>query len=988
MFVLHSIRNLIRSWKKSVLFYILLTALVVILCVSMGMTVMIQSFLKDCDNNYTTIAVFEYMGVEYPNEAVYDAGISECFDAFDFSSLAFDPYVKYWEENQSALGFIEGRTDVNTLASKKNGGVVLVYIYGYYEAGGVYISTIVEAPYSYRDTVGCRYYINTDGTVLELGHYYMIAGEFYNGQTSYTYFSAGDYSNTSAQQTGFEGRVSELILDVTAEDGGYLLPERDSYFYRIADSYRVINQHVSLRATLHPEALLPFQQGTLYLTEGTYFTGNKNANECLISEFLAASYGVSVGDTFNIAYAVGKGCTENESYWAGTGFGGDGDYLITGIFNTQQELKNNVYISLNEDLGFNKNRYSYTLGQATLKNNKAEEFLTEIEPLLPERVRVTIYDQGYSGTVQPFQDVLRITGIITAVCILIGLALALLFGYLFVFRQKESARIMHRLGVKQSGIFIYYLSGAALIELIAAVTGFLISLRCSELLVPLLEQYASNYSTAELRYSSGNLSMVKTIAFTAKPDSVVFLTAGAAVMAAAVLSCLFFTLLCLKGHQQRQRRTFRNGTRSRSLNGGVLKYAWLSVSRGAFRTVLPVLVCACAVLLLTQLSHTITEYREQMENLQKNTVIEGYFTDIGGQQLGGLSVESSVVQDLYSSGYLSEIRLSIDSHYKYYGVYDEAGELQIKDQLVIPPSNSFAYETLVNRILTGPNLICTNKLSTVQEFYYSPGVVTEYFPGYGPEIFTKEYSEEVPCMVSTAFLQDNGLKPGDTIAVLSYDDTWHSVYITELIIAGSFVKEGTTDNIYCPLGSYISPFFYIQEELSRAEARKSFSGASFQLTDSSVLSDFKEFLAERGYSEVSRIGILRNFITIEDKSYLSTMSAMTQRIWYMEHTFPVIYLLVELLAALVPCILLQLRRRELAIMRSQGASKRTAFFSLFTEQLMLAPVGAILGILLGGVPKNGGLWLVFAFVVFWLLGSALSLWKLNRSSVRSILKSE
>lgn len=93
MFVKHSFRNLLRSWPKSVLFFLLLTALGVTLCIGVSLTASIVGFLRECDENYATIAVFEYIGANYPDETRYDPDIAKCIADFDFDALAENPAV-------------------------------------------------------------------------------------------------------------------------------------------------------------------------------------------------------------------------------------------------------------------------------------------------------------------------------------------------------------------------------------------------------------------------------------------------------------------------------------------------------------------------------------------------------------------------------------------------------------------------------------------------------------------------------------------------------------------------------------------------------------------------------------------------------------------------------------------------------------------------------------------------------------------------------
>ncbi|HPG92139.1 MAG TPA: hypothetical protein PK675_01870, partial [Clostridia bacterium] len=163
-------------------------------------------------------------------------------------------------------------------------------------------------------------------------------------------------------------------------------------------------------------------------------------------------------------------------------------------------------------------------------------------------------------------------------------------------------------------------------------------------------------------------------------------------------------------------------------------------------------------------------------------------------------------------------------------------------------------------------------------------------------------------------------------------------------------------------------------------------------TSGGILSEFKSILNEYGYSEVSRLHSKRIFIVLEDREFLNTTSAISQRIWYMNNTFPVIYVLLEFIAGFAPFILVQMRKREIAMMRGQGANPKISFLSIFYEQLFLCLTGAALGIggylLVMKTINSLGLILAGLFVVCWLIGTAISINRINHCSVRSILKAE
>ena len=168
--------------------------------------------------------------------------------------------------------------------------------------------------------------------------------------------------------------------------------------------------------------------------------------------------------------------------------------------------------------------------------------------------------------------------------------------------------------------------------------------------------------------------------------------------------------------------------------------------------------------------------------------------------------------------------------------------------------------------------------------------------------------------------------------------------------------------------------------------RQAYSGATFSIPSCTDLTSVKQALHDMGLSEVGRISSIRNFVIINDAAYLTTERAAAQRLWYMQHLFPVVYAIALGLAYLLAFLQVQSRRRELRTMRSVGADRKTAYGSLFLEQLMLAAMGAVLGAglcLVLGWGSRLGLGLTAAFAVLWLLGAHVALCRANS---RHILK--
>ena len=1044
MFIRHSIKNVLRSWPKSALFFLLLMALGVTLCIGVSLLAAIMGFLKECDESYTTIAVFEYIGVDYPDETRFDPDIGKCLAEFDFDSLAEDPDVLSWDSNTVALGLIAGKNVKSANPPYNNVMVAVVYILSYNDRIGAYQFSIVEDLLK-TGMESHGGYLDTQGVEPEIGHLYLIHARYgasleRMGSTPYVIVS--HFDNTIAAMAGVEASVGNMFEDVSMGGGNYRIPQ-DSVFYQIAATYIAANNGVTVRATGDLEALLPFNQSDLFVAEGRGFSEDEYAGGskvCLLPERLAKLLDKGPGDTINLSLAVQTGAAGRESYWAGTGFAYVDDYTITGILNPNDDYRDTVFIPKSGEADLSANQYSYTLGQARIKNDRADHFYLGMQEILPPRVRVTIYDQGYAAAAAPVRDVMRIAVIVTVVCALTTLVMLALFGFLFVYRQRGLAKTMRRVGVPKNGIFTYFLFGSGCISALSAAIGAYISQKLSGSFMYFIREVIAGYSTDNLRYSNAALTVSKAMDFT--PDiapSVFFLTA-LVLFAFALASCGIFTSLSVsaaagvsaaaragnrrrKSHSLKGRtksHSLKGRTKSHSLKGGTWKYAWLSVRRGSSRSALPVLLCALAASLLLQLTSATALYKKSYDQLVGDTDISGFITDSRGIWRNGLLLDGEVINDLCNSGKLSEISITKSRRYAY--------NLE-------PPAvwTLYSTETYIDTIGAGPGFIWTNNLSAVQEFYGCDELPVTFMDDYDVSVFSdipkdeKPVSKAInidtyvwrepepsPAIVSTAFLEANGLSAGDVIEVVT---TYGSDYSYETVkIIGAYVKQGSADNIYVPLSAYHLVYFssevtnpakntyvltyndipasYVFDPEAEEDflQQLTFGSASFKMRGADGLNAFKDFLFDRGYSEVKTAREIRSFITIEDKTFQAAERAMSQRLWYMQKIFPALYVLLELLAALIPFILVQLRKRESALMRVQGAAKRSAFFSVFWEQAMLCVPGVIVGagiwLAAFGTPARLGVDLAMLFALFWLAGTGISAFSLNRGSVRTILKAE
>lgn len=993
MFLKNSLKNIIRSSGKSILFFLLILIITIVQCLGISIWISIDNFLDECDNNYKTIGLLEYMGPEYPDDFIFDERMNATLDSFDFSFIEENENVLLWDSSYRALGYIKGlsRKDIN--APLKDLSVVVLSDIGEYKRYRSNMAIVSETLYSSADYTGKAVLIDDFGFEAEKDHVYLAHGSLGYGKTSYRYFTPFEFSSESAKADGYTDSKSYMIMDITDDLGDAGLKET---FEKIAETYRVINNSVFVHATGDITSEMQFHQQLLYISEGRSFTEDEYRNGekvCIITEFIANDLGLSVGDRTTLSIAVAENTPVFESYWAGTGFAYEDEYVIVGICNTISEYTGNVYIPKSVGMDLSVNQIGYTIGTAVIDNDGADEFYSEIEPRLPDRVRMTIYDQGYSTVAEPFKKVLRIAIIISCTSIMAGIAVIILFGFLFIYRQRDVSDIMIKLGTGRRRTAGYFLYGSGIIALIGSTLGAVTGYMLSGLVVKIVGNSITAFEHTDRRYSISNLSISKSLEWASDLNPKVFIITGLSILIAAILSCLVFTLLTFRNKNKKRRagKKLKRKGRSMILNAGPLKYTLISIMRSGQRSIITPVVAIGIVILVSQLTSTAIRYEKQLEQIYADSVISGQFMDINGRYYNNLVIDGFILHDIYESGYLEELHVtkSFPCHYVGRPIID--GVDQQLEPFEIP--KGFSGETLLDKIKRGPKLILTNSISRAPEFYFSSDVKMEFLEGYDESFLHGEYEAPGPmlCMVTTDFLVENGVSLGDTIRLFVIDRKTAEL---DFLIVGSYVKEGTKDNVYCQHAGYTRPSLLTdsgddeRDELFKA----TYYSASFILKNAGDLGALKEYMADYGVSEINKIRTYRTFPVIDDKTFSSSVESFNQRIRQTEVLYPFIYSLLGVLAFILSFILILSRKKEIAVMRGLGTVKGRVFITFFTEQLILCLIGCCIGLIAWALFNVGfnslQLILTAGFIGLFSLGGAVSLILVNRSEVLGLLGDE
>lgn len=962
MFRKQAFHQTLRSPRRSLLFLLLLALISALLTTSLGMTVSLSRALALCRENYITIGLAEYIGGGYPELRRMDSAIDEAAAALD-AALPEDEALLYYEPTRMALGHTEGlRAD-----SSYENAVLLVRVNKIaQDYGGTprYYSTVQKACFAARDLEGKIINLTGRSGLKKNGLYLVHCVHSTGGLSKIAWMP----TYVITPYTSPDGSVT--LSGLQQLSGGSAIPE-DSPYLLAAETCRVAASGLTLWCSDDPQALYPFQQNELTLSAGDWC----RAGGCLLPEETAKILGVTMGDTLTLGTAAREGALLKDAYWAGSGFDTEKEYRVDGLFNGGEDWNRTAFIPVDADMPTIVS--SYTLGQLRFVNGEAQSYLDRVADTLPAGVRITVYDQGYAAAESGLGTMLRSVGIISAVCLAAGIGFLLLFAYLLIFRQQSEARNMIRLGVTRGQVLRFDAYCALFPALPGCALGFAVSVAACGVLEQLVASILAQTGSTDLHFSNSALSVSRDMGdFLSAPSLPLLALLAAAVLLAAVLLAVLFGALTLR--HRRARRSFlprRSGARSRSLRGGSVKYALLSVSRGGLRSAVPVVALVCAAVLFCRLAAVTVRTQEELAALRSGSdAIRGYATDVDGRSLSGLVISPDAVQQLSGVEGVTDVTVCRSAHYDLVYAYHQDGRAADGPGYHPRSTSSFGWETFLNYLQGCDEALFTSSLAGAPEFLYAKSVETTFMEGWDEALFSAEDPQEV-CVVPTTLMEQHHMAFGDRV-LLEMIDADNKVFSMTLKVVGSYVQEGAANHIYIPAA--LAPGYHLTSF--------NYSSVTFTVPRCDELEQVKSGLYSAGFSEANHARTIRTFLALNDASYLNSLHAAEQRLWYMERLFPLIDALAVALAFFLGRLLLGRRAGEIRTLRSMGASGGLVFRSLFLEQLLLALPGAGIGaaicIGLHEWGRTGQLWLL-AFTLSYLIGALAALLRTNR---RAILK--
>ena len=454
------------------------------------------------------------------------------------------------------------------------------------------------------------------------------------------------------------------------------------------------------------------------------------------------------------------------------------------------------------------------------------------------------------------------------------------------------------------------------------------------------------------------------------------------------------------------------------IRSGGLKFALLSILRGGTRSAVVPVFALVVVIFFGQLATTSMRYQEQLNSIYANNSIHGSYMDIRGKQIGNLVLNSYDIANLYHTEQVDTLTVSKSEPYKYLGIGITSDGVDLDIPPFFIPSGGFAAESAEASILRGPDLTATNDIFTSPEFLYSDSVLMDFLDGYDESFLTvpSTVSGVSSCLIPSTLMDSMNIRFGDTIRVAVNERIVSPEYDRarifrhyDLLVVGSYEKQGPEDTIYVPLSLFFDTSLIWEEgQTSQGVPTQTFTtgysisdtqkemllsttlnSAYFTLTDTLSLGSFKDYLTDYGYSQVNQIGKIREFIVLRDAIFNHSVASVKQQIQYINTLYPFLYVLVGVAAVVLSYLLVVSRKVDCAIMRGLGTTRIRTFFNFFLEQVILCMLGLVIGFILWsgiwGTPGSLHIILTVGFLACYLLGSAVSVMIMSHTKVLTIL---
>lgn len=528
--MLKSLKQLLRTPVKAVLFFLLMTAATALLVLGANLWAQTQAQMDAVEKQFTTLGTVEQKpnrtqmrtgwnaadGAYYSEaEPVYDSVISA--DVLDFDGVN---YLKAPEKRLYYLADLQG-------LAVRDGGTALFYPVVEFTPAEtavpdhpikVYVQRFLypeaEKQNNEYEIYVCDHWTENPAP-LEAGKTYVaytnvIVNHHENAKSSIEYALIAAERSTQCDAGGNlleSDRQTRTFDEVTA---GFYETERGQYWLELSKALSMWDTTAPVLPVTDTALLPSFHDRTVYVREGRTFSAEdleNGAAVCLVSEEFARKNGLSIGDKVELPlYGVNEKDSPHRTF-------GDGSGLRTfSLLNAQNRAYTPFWTAKYEIIGtyYSVGTYGKPAGsiemalnlflipansvkadfagnivdsgpmqRATtsfqIPNGTIDDYMAAYNRNVPAEVRenleITFDDNGYSQIIGGLLNMRYVAIILFAAGLLSALAILVLLLYFFIVKQKKRTAIERSLGMSKAQCRVSLMAGILVLALVASVIG-------------------------------------------------------------------------------------------------------------------------------------------------------------------------------------------------------------------------------------------------------------------------------------------------------------------------------------------------------------------------------------------------------------------------------------------------------------------------------------------------------------------------------------
>jgi hypothetical protein len=1065
----HSVKSVFRSPAKSFWFILLLSAAIMFVSLGSSMLYSANRMLDQADEQFNTVVALKYGDLHEGEGAWDDAAFQENLAQLDFDQLVDHPAVQTVDMERDIFAYAEDGTDIVQRSSPLRDINIFTFIPLFQDETGVW--HVLSQKSYFGSVVGEQILVklnpyDSDGNYIadqiEMDKVYLGSAHVGYVHTSRyaTFVNPADLTDQDKDELMSLSGFTDVTdyTELAPSTGIFIIPDymatpEGQLWNTLMDSMNIINQSFSVVTSSYLPAASPFHLNQTWLIDGEFEADEAyqvpDKDICYISDRVAALLDLQVGDSWPLKFHYNPDGSPAHSYWEENGFDYEQDIRVAGIFNEVHGLAFTVFMPLPDWV--EKTPDNYTFLRILVDNREVGAYGDYLESVLPENIGIQIEDQGYAAAVKPILTLREHAITLTSISGVAGIAVVVLFSYLFISRQRETAQVMMMMGTGRRRTAAYLLFGILLVALLSSILGILFSGLFDAQVTETVWQSLQTEPVLDLRYSERALGIpVEFNPELATAAWVRWMSAGVLVFI-IILITSFFAITTLR---KPKRKKIKKVTVEPIFKGGKgitfahvptvsLRFALRSIRRNFLRSLIVPVAALLLAAFIALIGLAAQQQYDEAESVYDDVPTPAYMTTFLGI---GKEIPLHLQSDIFhmleptyqarsiwemsrypmsseellglresyeeNSPFIKNFLLTAKMNYVPMGVVADAEGNVVNPDLprrpdVVRHTNGYGFDWFEAVVKKMPTMLFTDSLSVLPEFSSANSQDIVWLEGYGDSsLRSSEYIVVIPDRLA----EEEGVRVGDTMRIavyLSFQDQGVLMEAYDFLVVGTYHQGSRSPVIYTPWSLVVKMpitddqnylaletiYDDIPEDwlMSNEYLADSVNSAILIPQDTRDLAGLRDYLEEQEYSQVGQINRNRLAIVIEDKALADAIESIQQHISFMNLVTPIMLVLSGIIGFVLSYLLTRNRLREFAIMRSMGTKRFQVYSAFFLEQFMLY--------ILGITPVLVAMWVqpgwaaifgrnILWFILSYSLGIMIAIGLMGRAKVLDILFSK